>query len=688
MNKHHHILFSAAACVVALPALRALGQVDGAVGAGEFNVTLATQTNTTGFGDNQSELNQGLARLSAGGELQLMLTGNLEANGNGLVIFLDTKAGGVVASTTAGGYGVFGSVGGQRTDDWGTDTDGGATVLPTPNGPSVVSPGFNPDMSIELNAGGGGPNYFISVIDMTVPNEPNANRDIFLPDPADNTRSGQFNGPSVTSTYLRDSGATNAGTVTFAFNNTNTAGVNGDGNPAGLGDPATATTGFESLLSTLFLNADPGVPIKLMAFITNGGGDFLSNQFLPGLPLGTGNLGFPGGPFGGNPLFDAENGFTPSLASLYMTVPFPEWGNTGGGSWSVDGNWLVVRPDGINTTAKFGSAITGNTVVNVDGDHTVGAVIFDNSTFSYALGGTGTLTFDALTGKTTRIIVNAGSHSIDVPMNWQKDMRISVAGSSSLTLNGAITAAPGITLTKDGTGAAQLRSVRTDGLVVQEGVLRVKAGGTPNIPANTSIVKSLSISPGASLDLTNNSMIIDYTDPVGTQVSGIRDHLKNGRLTTSSGTATTRLGYGDNAILGKTTFAGQSVDTSSILIKYTYAGDADLDGDADGVDIGTWATNFTGELGGAGSQVWTQGDWDYDGDVDGVDAGLWAQAFTGELGGAGLGSLVVNDPNIAAGAAAILRGMGITLVPEPVAVGLLAGFAAMATNSRRHRRRN
>jgi hypothetical protein len=126
--------------------------------------------------------------------------------------------------------------------------------------------------------------------------------------------------------------------------------------------------------------------------------------------------------------------------------------------------------------------------------------------------------------------------------------------------------------------------------------------------------------------------------------------------------------------LGLTTFYGHSVDSTSVLIKYTYFGDADLDGDADGVDIGTWATNFTGELGGTGTKVWTQGDWDYDGDVDGVDAGKWAQSFTGELGGGGLGSLVIDTP-MSPQAAAILRGLGITVVPEPTACAL-AGLAA------------
>src|SRR5262249_6053265 len=183
-----------------------------------------------------------------------------------------------------------------------------------------------------------------------------------------------------------------------------------------------------------------------------------------------------------------------------------------------------------------------------------------------------------------------------------------------------------------------------------------------------------------------NSLVIDYTT-IGSQLESLRGALRTGALTSTVATATTRLGYGDNMVLGKTTFAGVAPDSTSILIKYTYAGDSDLDGDADGVDIGTWATNFTGELGGVGTQVWTQGDWDYDGDVDGVDAGLWAQAFTGELGGAGLGDVVVNDPNIAPGAAAILRGMGITVVPEPATAGLLAGIGAAAMAGRRNRRR-
>jgi hypothetical protein len=224
-----------------------------------------------------------------------------------------------------------------------------------------------------------------------------------------------------------------------------------------------------------------------------------------------------------------------------------------------------------------------------------------------------------------------------------------------------------------GAGSLLATHIRDHALIV-DGPASVTLKATANDPTGTSVVQSLSFdggpaAPNAPLDLANNSMIVDYTgatSPVGEVRLLLRAGSQSGHgIISTAATPQRALGYGDNSILNKATFAGQSVDATSVLIKYTYLGDADLDGDADGVDIGTWAVNFTGELGSgpASTMVWTQGDWDYDGDVDGVDAGLWATAFTGELGGAGLAVQI--DAPLSRQAAEILQSIGVIVVPEP-----------------------
>ncbi|HEY7086716.1 MAG TPA: autotransporter-associated beta strand repeat-containing protein [Tepidisphaeraceae bacterium] len=270
--------------------------------------------------------------------------------------------------------------------------------------------------------------------------------------------------------------------------------------------------------------------------------------------------------------------------------------------------------------------------------------------------------------------------------------------SGTLTLNGGVFDGnqPGFNgLTKVGAGTFRVDNVRLIGpLTINGGTVQVKPDGTPNgVSKLTGPTGGLTIAggatPTATLDLTDNDLVLDYTStsPISTVRAQIRNAYNGGLwnqpgISTSLGGAiisgppnvigkTAALGYAEASALGNpSTFNGQSVDSTTVIVKYTLAGDSDLDGDADGVDIGNWATNFTGELGGTGSQVWSQGDWDYDGDVDGVDAGIWAQNFTGELGGGGLGSIVITQP-IAPGAAAILEGMGITVVPEPVSASVL-----------------
>jgi hypothetical protein len=238
-----------------------------------------------------------------------------------------------------------------------------------------------------------------------------------------------------------------------------------------------------------------------------------------------------------------------------------------------------------------------------------------------------------------------------------------IAGALPITGGGTLSSV--LVLSKDAIG----------GLAVNDGTLRIAAGGTANTPAKITVVKSLSVGATGHLDLTNNSAVIDYTGSVGTLVGDTRAMLQSGRLTTSAATSSTRLGYGDNAVLGKTTFGTGTgpiaVDSSSILIKYTYGGDANLDGQVDVTDLGALATNW--QL----SSPWTGGDFNYDGFVDVTDLGILATNWQ-----LGVGS-PLGDGSFQAAMAAV--GLGGTSVPEPAAIGAL-GLAMGVMASRRRRR--
>ena len=99
---------------------------------------LATQTRPTGFGNNQSEINQLFAR-SDGTNLHIGITGNIEQNGNALVLLLDTRAGGNNTLNYTGGDG------GNRINELNGDT---------------FDTGFNPDFILDTNNSGGARDAF------------------------------------------------------------------------------------------------------------------------------------------------------------------------------------------------------------------------------------------------------------------------------------------------------------------------------------------------------------------------------------------------------------------------------------------------------------------------------------------------------------------------------------------------
>jgi hypothetical protein len=131
----------------------------------------------------------------------------------------------------------------------------------------------------------------------------------------------------------------------------------------------------------------------------------------------------------------------------------------------------------------------------------------------------------------------------------------------------------------------------------------------------------------------------------------------------------TGIGYATASSLGVGSFAGQSVNPTDALIRYTYFGDANLDGKVNALDFNALATNF-GKT--PGSDVWSQGDFNYDGSVNTSDFTAMAANFNASpLSSPTLGSL---------GSGELSRA-----VPEPATFALLFTLGMTGLAPRRTR---
>jgi hypothetical protein len=368
----------------------------------------------------------------------------------------------------------------------------------------------------------------------------------------------------------------------------------------------------------------------------------------------------------GNVLFNAVQTEGASLAELRATT----WAVNTGGNMSAGANWAGgVAPNGSDHTATFGPVIDQARTITVDAPQTVGSMNF-NSSATYTLAGSNSITMSVATGM-SGIYAAYGSHVIAVPIVLNADLRFRSEVGAGLALTGNLSAA-GRNIIKDGLGTVQLENIRAASLVVTEGTVRIRARATANNPSGTSKLSSLQVqSPGGVLDLTNNSLVIDYSGPAGTLVDNLRVSLLAGRIIASSAVGqTTGLGYGDNALLSKGSFAGQTVDATSLLIKFTYFGDSDLDGDVDVADLGALATHWQVD------GTWTGGDFDYNGVVDVNDLGLLAGNWQ-----AGIANPL--SPDFAT--AALKMGLPVQSVPEPT-LSVLLGVLSFSLNRPRRSR--
>jgi hypothetical protein len=249
----------AAAAVLAAGSMAHAG-LDGVLDAGT-GPALATQLNGTGFGDNNlangatangSELNAAYGKIDvANHKLYLMLTGNLETNFNKLDVFIQAKAGGpstiAAGAPTQGGFNNF----------IGTKFDAG----------------FNPTSWFSVTAGGAANNIYVDYVDIV-------------------GNAGQYLGTTNIGASDTLTGGSGIPSFRVGINNSNVAGVTGAG--ANAAAVLAVTTGVELTFDLNELGWNGVDAINIAAMINGSGNDYLSNQILGSLPLGSGNLGGPG----------------------------------------------------------------------------------------------------------------------------------------------------------------------------------------------------------------------------------------------------------------------------------------------------------------------------------------------------------------------------------------------------------
>jgi hypothetical protein len=379
--------------------------------------------------------------------------------------------------------------------------------------------------------------------------------------------------------------------------------------------------------------------------------------------------------------------------------------------------------------AAFGGVITAPRTVTLNGARSAGIVTFDGSK-AYTIGGSDALTLDAASGHAA-VSVAGGSHTIAAPLVLADDLDVAVASGSILTISGAL-AAGGHSITKTGSGTARFGALRGTSLGVSAGVVSIVPGGSD---AGTSRLTGLSVSAGARLDVADNRLIVAggaasstwngsaYGGVLGLVASGYAGGTWDGSgIGTSRATSSgARMGLAamtaaDAGYGARGTFGGQPVAAGDVVIGYTFAGDADLNGRLDGDDY----FQIDAHLGATGSAVsYHHGDFNYDGTIDGddyfiLDANLGfaaAAAAAAAVGGRGLGSGVFRPQTNYGTESQYQYGVsnfintnqfgqffGIysyaadanftaNAVPEPAAMGLLIVAIAEAVRRPRPRRR-
>jgi hypothetical protein len=366
------------------------------------------------------------------------------------------------------------------------------------------------------------------------------------------------------------------------------------------------------------------------------------------------------------------------------------------------------------TTDGTSAGVGGNgTLEQSGGTHTVNGALAvspaSGANGNYRLSGTGVLKTASATlggnGGTSAFTQSGGSHTVTGQLALREDANSYALSGGSLSAaslqNDALFFQTGGTSTfgaTSGVGGIWIYAGQLTAAHLRQGVLRVDETGKVTVqpnggPGGVSRLNELRLDQSGTLDLTNNGLVIDHAG--ASPMTDVRAAIQNGRnggswtgpgLTSSTAAANPAgagLGYAEAVDLFGSAggvFMGQFADATTVLVRYTRLGDANLDGTVNFDDLLLLAKNYNGTPATLAPGWWSRGDFTYDGYVNFDDLLVLAKNYNAVLPAAPLPSATpAFDADMARAFAAA--------VPEPSMTTLapIAACAAALTSRRRRR---
>lgn len=246
---------------------------------------------------------------------------------------------------------------------------------------------------------------------------------------------------------------------------------------------------------------------------------------------------------------------------------------------------------------------------------------------------------------------------VNADCTWTGDVHYIRSAAISGTVNGdIIDNEPGHPGSLDFTGPSAANHFNCK-LLWYRGTLTLNRQLTPRASVFSNFY--FSIANQARLDLNANGLVMDYSG--ASTFDALYSRLKTGYAGgawTGYGIMSSlvaevggSIGIAEASALGISTFLGEPVDSTAVLVRYTLAGDTNLDGLVNTVDFNHLAGSF-GQTG----AFWLNGDFDYDGVVSSLDFNQLIANY---------GSTAIAAPTLGA------------VIPEPAAGIILAVLCAL-----------